>query len=111
MVSVTRFGGGPPFGSGMGGHPVSRALVAQRVLLVLVAEMPHRRHDHPARGVAQAAQAAAVLEALLDAVQDLQIHRAALAGEDPLERANGPVATHAARRALAARLVGVEAEQ
>src|SRR5262245_23290124 len=105
MVRVTR----SP--SGMCRYPQGRALVAQRVLLVLVAEVLHRRHDHPARGVAQAAQAAPVLEALLDAVQDLEVDRAALAAQDAFERADGPVAADAARRALAARLARVEPQE
>src|SRR5215831_11249005 len=106
MVSVTRFGA-----SGMCGNLCYGAFVSQGVLLVLVAEVPHRGHDHPARRVAQAAEAASELQALLDAVQDLQVDRAAVAAQDALERAHGPVAAHAARRALAARLVRIEAEQ
>src|SRR5262245_38554610 len=105
MVSVTRLS------SGIHGHLFRRALVVQRVLLVLLAEVLHRRHDHPARGAAQAAQAAPVLEALLDAVQDLHVDRAALPAQDALVRAHRPVAADAARRALAARLVGIEPEQ
>src|SRR5215831_15246265 len=108
MVSVTRSEG---VCSGMCGDWLHRALVSQGVLLVLIAEVLHRRHDHPARRVAQTAQAAPELEALLDAVQDLQVDRAALTGQNALERAHRPVAADAARGALAARLVRVEAEQ
>src|SRR5205807_9025756 len=97
--------------SGTRPHPLHRALVAKRVLLVLIPEVPHRRHDHPARRVAQAAQAAAALQALLDVVEDPQVGGAAAAGQDALERPHRPVAANAAGRALAAGLVRVEAEQ
>src|SRR5207247_5774576 len=109
IVSVT-IGGPFGSGSGTGGHPVRRALVSERVLLVLAAEPLHRGHDHPARRVAEAAQAATALQALLDAVQDLQVDLAAGAGQDAIEGPHRPVAADAAGRALAARLVRVEAQ-
>src|SRR5919202_5103824 len=103
----------PASGSGTSGHlrRFHRALVAQAVLLVLRAEVPHRGVDHPAGRVAQAAEAAPVLQALLDPVEDLQVDGAALAGEDAVVRPQRPVAADAAGSALAAGLVGVELEQ
>src|SRR5215467_8704172 len=115
QMSRTRWGvleGGacpPLLRSDMRWHPPGRALVPQHVLLVLVAEVLHRRHDHPAGRVAQAAEAPAVLQALLNAVENLQVHHGAVARQDALVRAHGPVAADAAGRALPARLAGVEA--
>src|SRR5439155_1558640 len=83
----------------------------QAVLLVLSPEVAHRGHDHPAGGVAEAAEAAAVLETVLDRVQDLEVDGAPLAGQDACVRANRPVAVDAAGGALPARFVRIELEQ
>src|SRR5579884_3225904 len=84
--------------SGMGSHPLDldpalahRAPAVQGVRLVLVAEVSHRGHDHPTRRVPQAAEATAVLQRVLDVVQDLQVGRRPLATADALEGALGPV--------------------
>src|SRR5438270_12449668 len=93
------------FTSGMGGHRLHAAGVAGAVLIVLAVEVPHRRVDHPAGGVAEAAQAAAVLQRVGDLAQVLQLDGTALVGEDPLVHAHCPVAADATRSALAARFV------
>src|SRR5437899_2068404 len=62
------------FSSGTGrNHLVfDRAAVLEAVLLVLAAEVPHRRMDDKAGRIAERAQAAAVLQALLDGVEDAE---------------------------------------
>src|SRR5579859_5084067 len=105
MVSVTIFT------SGMDEGPFDRAGLVEAVLLVLATELGHGRLDHPAGGVAQAAQAPPALQALLHPVEQVHLDLAALPGEDALEGPHRPVGADAARRALAARLVGVEAHQ
>src|SRR6266851_4320452 len=90
------------FTSGMYERGLHRADVVQAVLLVFVVEVPHRRFDHPAGGVAEAAQAAAVLQAVRDALEDAELDLGALAGKDAFVRTDGPVAADATRRALAA---------
>src|SRR5581483_2589723 len=97
--------------SGMGGHGLHAAGVVEAVLLVLVVEVPHRRVDNPAGGVAEAAQAAAVLQRVRHLPQVLQLDLAALVRKDALVHPHGPIAADATRRALAARLVCVELEQ
>src|SRR5216117_2373591 len=87
------------------------ALVAERVVLVLLAEVAQGRVDHPSARVAEAAQTAAILQAVGDALQDVELDLRALAGEDSLVSAHGPVLPDAAWRALAAGLVRVELEQ
>src|SRR6266849_1627701 len=90
------------FTSGMGDGSLHGADVVQAVFLVLVSEVPHGRLDHPTRCVAQPTEAAAVLEAVGDPLEDPELDLRALAGEDSLVRAYRPVATHAAGCALAA---------
>src|SRR5713101_3338822 len=99
------------FTSGMYERRLHGADVVEAVLLVLVVEVPHRRFDHPAGRVAEAAQAAAVLQAFRHAFEDAELDLRALAGEDAFVRADGPVAADATGRALAAGLEGVEAQQ
>src|SRR5215472_14247763 len=99
MVSLT---------SGTDGHLPNVACVSKRVVLVLVAEMAERGVDHPSAGVAETAQAAAVLETVGNSLQDVDLHLRALVGKDALVGPHGPVLADPARRALAARLVGVE---
>src|ERR1041384_5826828 len=91
--------------SGMCGHRLHAARVVEAVLLVLVVEVPHRRIGDPPGGVAEAAEAAAVLQRVRPLAQVLQLDLAALVRKDALVHAHGPVAADAARRALAARLV------
>src|SRR5207244_9025066 len=50
--------------SGTCSHLADVAFVSQGVVLVLLAEVPEGRVDHPARGVAKAAEAAAALTAV-----------------------------------------------
>src|SRR5712692_11327272 len=88
--------------SGIGERGLHRANAVQAVLLVLVVEVPHGRLDHPARCVAKPTQAAAVLQAVRHALENAQLDLGALAGEDPVVGAHGPVAADAAWRALAA---------
>src|SRR5579859_5265169 len=91
--------------SGTDRNPLfDRALVAEAVLLVLLPEAVHARLDHSTRRVPETAQTPPTLEAGLDPVQQLQVHLAALARQDALVGAHRPIAAHAARRALAARL-------
>src|SRR5713226_5231445 len=99
------------FTSGMYERRLHGADVVEAVLLVLVVEVPHRRFDHPAGRVAEAAQAAAVLQAFRHAFEDAELDLRALAGEDAFVRADGPIAADATGRALAAGLEGVEAQQ
>src|SRR4029077_3698831 len=84
------------------------ALVPERVVLVLAAEVAERGVDHPAARVAQAAQAAPVLQAVGNALEDLEVDSRALVAEDALIRPDRPVLADAARGALAARFVRVE---
>src|SRR5712691_10248307 len=86
--------------SGIDERSLHGADVVQAVLLVFVAEVPHGGLDHPARRVAEPAEAAAVLEAIGDALEDPELDLRALAGEDSLVCAHGPVAADAAGRAL-----------
>src|ERR1700736_6510199 len=111
MVNVARLGSFST--SSRMGEPGSldRALVAQAVLLVLLSEARHRPLDDPAGGVAEAAEAAAAGQALLDPVEECQIGGAAVAREHPLVGPHGPVPADPAGGALAARLVGVELHQ
>src|SRR5260370_9115652 len=100
-----------PWGSGRSERCLNRADVVQAGLLVLVVEVPHRRFDHPAGRVAEAAQTAAVLQAVGHALEDAELDLGALAREDAFVGADGPVAADATRCALAARLEGVKAQQ
>src|SRR5437016_2399906 len=85
-----------------------RAAVLEAVLLVFAAEVPHRRMDDKAGRVAKRAQAAAVLQALLDGVENAELHLASTPLQDPVVGAQRPVAAHPAGSALAAGLGGVE---
>src|SRR2546430_1477758 len=78
------------------------ALVPQGMVLVFLTEVAERRVDDPARGVAQAAQAAPVLETVRHALQRVELDLRPLIGQDPLVRAHRPVAADPARRAFAA---------
>src|SRR3984893_17419413 len=80
------------------------ALVSQAVVLVLLAEVAHRRLDDPAGRVAQAAEAAPVLQPVGDALEHAELQPRTFVGQDAVVGAHGPVAADAARRALAARL-------
>src|SRR5260370_42213504 len=88
--------------SGMCESGLHGADVVQAVLLVFVFEVPHRRLDHPTGGIAQPAEAAAVLKAVRDPPEDPGPDLRALAGQDSVVRAHRPVAADAAWRALAA---------
>src|SRR5205823_2642811 len=99
------------FTSGMGGDLADVAFVAEAVVLVLLAEVADGRVDDPAGRVAEAAQAPAVLQAVRHTDERAELDLRALVGEDPLVGPHRPVAADPARRALAARLVGVELEQ
>src|ERR1700682_363262 len=85
--------------------------VSECVVFVLIAEMAVGRLDDPAGRVAQAAQAAPVLQPLGDALEDAELELGAFVGQDPFVGAYGPVAADAARRALAAGLERVEAQE
>src|SRR6266851_3725956 len=97
--------------SGIDGNLAHVARMPQSVVLVLIAEVAERGVDHPAARVTQAAEAAAILQAVGDPLQDVQLDLRALVGEDALVGPRRPVLADAARRALAARLVGVELQQ
>src|SRR6266581_1641720 len=97
--------------SGTGGNGSYVAHVPQGVVLVFLAEVAERRVDHPTGGVAQAAQAPAVLEAVRHALQSVELDLRPLVGQDALVRAHRPVTTDATRRAFSARLIGIELEQ
>src|SRR5438034_7969315 len=91
------WGGGP---QGRRGPDV--ALMPERVILVLLPEVPEGRVDHPARGVAKAAETAAVLQAIRNAQKSVDLDLRSLVGKDPLVRPHRPVAADAAWRAFAA---------
>src|SRR6266581_3913439 len=97
--------------SGIDGSLAHVARVPERVVLVLVAEVAERGVDHPAARVTQAAEAATVLQAVRDPLEDVKLDLRALVGQDALVGPHRPVLADAARRALAARLVGVELQQ
>src|SRR4029077_14247554 len=85
--------------------------VPQGVVLVLLAEVTEGRVDDPAGRVAESAKTAPVLQAVRDALEDVQVQLRAFVGEDSLVGPHRPVAADAARRALAAGLVRVELKQ
>src|SRR6266851_5969268 len=97
--------------SGMRQGLADVALVPQAVVFVLVVKVAHRRFDDPAGGVAQPAKAASVLQPIRYALQDAELQLRPLVREDAVVGAHRPVAADAARRALAARLEGVEAQE
>src|SRR5690242_14471231 len=84
--------------SGMGHH---LALVPQRVVFVLAVEVAERGVDDPACRVAEAAQAAPVLQRVRDPAEVVELDLRTLVGQDALVHAHRPVASDAARRALA----------
>src|SRR6266581_3804538 len=79
--------------------------------LAHVARVAERGVDHPAARVTQAAEAATVLQAVRDPLEDVKLDLRALVGQDALVGPHRPVLADAARRALAARLVGIELQQ
>src|ERR1700682_3204234 len=95
--------------SGMDERLLDRACLVEAVLLVLVAEVGHGRLDDPTGGVAETAQAAPPLQALLNAIEERELDLGTLVGEDPFVGPDRPVAAHPAGRALAAGFVGVKA--
>src|SRR5256885_3769349 len=97
--------------SGMCGDCSHVAFMPEGVILVLLAEVPEGGVDHPARGVAKAAETAAVLQAVRNAQQSIDLDLRSLVGQDPLVGPHCPVAADAARRAFAARLKCVKLEQ
>src|ERR1700682_307896 len=97
--------------SGIREHGSDVARVPEAVVLVLVVEMPHGRLDDPAGGVAQAAQAPAVLQAIGDTLEDPELELGSLVRQDAFVCPNRPVAADATWGAFAARLEGVEAQQ
>src|ERR1700687_4381325 len=99
------------FTSGMSCYSSHVAGVAEAVVLVLVVEVAHGRVDDPAGCVAQAAQAAPVLQTVRDPLEDAELQLRALVREDAVVGPDCPVAADAARGALATRLVGIEAQQ
>src|SRR5260370_5317953 len=85
--------------SGMRGHSSDVACVPKGVVLVLLAEMAHRRVDDPPTGVAESAEAAAVLEPIGDPLQEVELDLRAFVGEDALVGPHRPVLAEPARRA------------
>src|SRR5690348_17167568 len=83
----------PPhkWGGGIHRHLAHVAGVPQRVVLVLLAEVAERGVDHPAARVTEAAKAAAVLQAVRDPLQDVELDLRALVGEDALVGPRSPV--------------------
>src|SRR2546430_9368504 len=94
--------------SGTGRDRSHVAFVSQRVIFVFLSEMPERGVDHPTGGVAQTAQAPAVLQAVGDPEQHIDLDLRALRGQDALERTYSPLSPHAALPAFAARVVRVQ---
>src|SRR5258706_4623606 len=90
--------------SGTRHHLADVALVPERVILVLAVEVAERGVDDPARRVAKAAQAAAVLQGVGDAAEVVKLDLRPLVGQDALVHAHRPVTADAAGRALAAGL-------
>src|ERR1700682_148824 len=90
------------FTSGMRERLSHVAGVVEGVVFVLVPERAEGRVDDPAGGVAEAAQAPSVLQAVRHALEDAEVDLRALVGEDALVGAHRPVAADAARGALSA---------
>src|SRR5258708_10399779 len=97
--------------SGIGHHLADVALVPERVVLVLAVEVAERGVDDPARRIAKAAQAAAVLKRVGDAAEVVELDLRPFVGQDALVHAHRPVAADAAPRAFAAGLVRVELQE
>src|SRR5260370_27263763 len=102
--------GGADSSSSMCSHRPHVALVPQRVVLVLLAEVAEGRIDDPTRGVPETAKTPAVLETIRDSLQRVELDLRALIGQDPLVGPHRPIAADAARPALAARLVRIALE-
>ena len=81
-----------------------------RVFFELVAELGHHASHRHRHRVAEHAQAVAD-DVLLHRGDDVEVHRGRLAGDHPLEHLHRPVGALAARGALPARLVVVEARR
>src|SRR2546425_8351899 len=92
-------------------HLPDLALVPERVVLVLLAEVAQGGVDHPAARVTQAAKAAPVLQPVRNALQRVELDLRALVGKDALVCPDRPVLADAAWRALAAGLVRIELEE
>src|SRR5439155_25932502 len=90
--------------SGTCRHRPRRAFMSQGVVLVLLPEVAEGGVDHPAGGVAETAQAAAVLQAVRDALQRVEVDLRPLVGQHPLVGSHRPIAPHPTRRAFAAQL-------
>src|SRR5579859_3826043 len=84
--------------SGIRGDSLGLAGAPQAELLVFPAEVAKRRVDHPARGVAESAQAPAVLQTVRDALQDAELDLRPLSGQDLFVDPHRPVAADPARR-------------
>src|ERR1700694_4879213 len=97
--------------SGMSQHLADVARVAQAVVFVLVVEVAHRRLDHPTGRIAEPAETASVLQPVGDALQDAELELRSLVRQVGVVGAHRPVAADPARRALAARLERVEAQE
>src|SRR5487761_706610 len=72
------------------------ARVAEAVVLVLVVEVTHGGFDDPAGCVAQAAQAAPVLQAIGDSLEDAELELRSLVRKDKVVSPHRPVAADAA---------------
>src|SRR5437660_9900198 len=68
--------------SGTCHHRPDVAFVPQGVVLVLLAEVAKRGVDHPAGGIAETAEAAAVLQAVRTALKDVELDLRALRVQD-----------------------------
>src|SRR5438477_13197654 len=78
------------------------ALVPERVVLIFLAEMTERRVDDPAARIPQAAQAAAALQPVGNALQRVELDLRALVGETALLRPDRAVLAYPAWPAFAA---------
>src|SRR6266446_3957764 len=85
--------------SGICGDLANVALVPEGVVLVLLAEVAQGGVDHPPTRVAEAAQAAAVLQPIGDPLQGVEVELRPLVGKDALVGSHSPVLADAARRA------------
>src|SRR5260370_26434204 len=70
--------------SGMRGHSSDVACVPKGLVLVLLAEMAHRRVDDPPTGVAESAEPPAVLEPIRHPLHEVELDPRALVGEASL---------------------------
>src|SRR5712692_10619655 len=97
--------------SGMSRDRPDVALVPQRVVLVLLAEVAEGRVDDPSAGVTETAEAAAVLQAVRDPLEGIELQLRAFIGQDSFVGSHRPVLADPARGALATGLVGVELQE